>query len=203
MLQKVEAFRRRDLLAAETVPARDRAAHHHRVHRNAKDLPVLRNVLTQAALGRGLLDDLAIQQLRLRRCRPCLHDLLRAEEVPLRCALLRERLGPRGGQEAIQRARGDRYLRDAADRRPGEIRLEVVELEDRGFPDHLRGAGRIVDAGELDDDLVRALLADLGLGDAELVDPLPHDVDRASEIVGRKLVPLRRDRLQDDLEAAL
>ena len=29
-----------------------------------------------------------------------------------------------------------------------------------------------------------ALLADLGLGDAELVDAVPHDVDRAVEIVG-------------------
>jgi len=36
-----------------------------------------------------------------------------------------------------------------------------------------------MDARELDHDLVRALLADLGLGDAELVDPLAHDRDRA------------------------
>src|SRR5207253_9514913 len=50
---------------------------------------------------------------------------------------------------------------------------------------------------------VGALLADLRLGHAELVDPAPHDRDGAVEILGRELVALRRHRLEDDLEAAL
>jgi hypothetical protein len=58
-------------------------------------------------------------------------------------------------------------------------------------------------AGQLDHDLVRALLADLGLGDAELVDAVAHDVDRAVDVLGREHVALRRLRLEDDLEAAL
>ena len=41
-----------------------------------------------------------------------------------------------------------------------------------------RRGGRIVDAGQLDHDLVRPLLADLGLRDAELVDPIAHGFDR-------------------------
>ena len=49
----------------------------------------------------------------------------------------------------------------------------------------------------------RALLADLRLRDAELVDAPLHDRDRAVEVVRRELVALRRNRLQDHLEAAL
>jgi hypothetical protein len=90
-----------------------------------------------------------------------------------------------------------------ADRRAGEIRLEVVELEHGRLADQLRGRGRIVDAGELDDDLIRALLADLGLRDSELVDPLPHNVDRPGDVVRGQLVVLGRNRLQDDLETSL
>ena len=66
-----------------------------------------------------------------------------------------------------------------------------------------RRAAGIVDAGELDDDLVRPWRRDHRLGDAELVDAVPHDLDRAVEIVLRDLLPLRRLRLEDDLEAAL
>ena len=60
-----------------------------------------------------------------------------------------------------------------------------------------------MDAGELDHDLVRALLADLGLGDAEGVDALAHDRDRRVQVVRGELVALRRHRLEDDLEPAL
>ena len=62
---------------------------------------------------------------------------------------------------------------------------------------------RVVHAGELDDDLVAALLADLRRGDAELVDAVAHDRDRAVEVGRGQLVAVRRLRLQDDLEAAL
>ena len=60
-----------------------------------------------------------------------------------------------------------------------------------------------MDAGQLHGDLVAALAGDDGLGNAELVDAVPHDLDRAVEIVLRDLPPLRRLRLEDDLEAAL
>jgi len=60
-----------------------------------------------------------------------------------------------------------------------------------------------VHGGQLDHDLVLALLRDDGLGDAELVDAVAHDVDRPRHVVRRQDVPARRLRLQDDLEAAL
>ena len=50
---------------------------------------------------------------------------------------------------------------------PGiEVALQVVQLELRGLPDQVGRALLVVDAGQLDDDLVAALLADLRLGDA-------------------------------------
>jgi hypothetical protein len=91
----------------------------------------------------------------------------------------------------------------ARDRRAGDVGLEVVELEDRGLADQRRSRPWIVDTGELDHDLVRALLPDLGLGDAELVDSVPHDLDRPVDVLGGQLVALRRHGLEDDLEAAL
>ena len=97
--------------------------------------------------------------------------------------------------------RGDRSLR--ADGRPDEILLEIEELELGGLSDQLGRLLRIRDACELDDDLVRALLAELRLGDAELVDAVPHDVDGAIEIVRRERVSLRRMSLEHDLETAL
>ena len=106
--------------------------------------------------------------------------LLRAEDVePGRLALRRARLLAR--QQVEQPGRRHGYAL-GADRRAGQIGLEVEELELRGLPDQLRGLLGVVHAGELDHDLVGALLADLGLGHAELVDPVPHDLDRAVEI---------------------
>ena len=61
----------------------------------------------------------------------------------------------------------------------------------------------ILDAGKLDDDLVVALRPDLGLRDAELVDAVPHDLDRAVEVLVRELAVRRRNCLQRDLEPAL
>ena len=104
-------------------------------------------------------------------------------------------------QEVEQTISGDRPL--GADRGPDEVLLEVEELELRGLPDQLGGLLRIGDAGELDDDLVVALLADLGLGDAELVDAVPHDVHRAIEVLVGERVALGRNGFQHHLEPAL
>jgi len=63
-----------------------------------------------------------------------------------------------------------------------------------------------VDAGKLDDDLVPALLADLGLGHAEPVDAVPHDRDRAVEVRAGDFVVrlvLRRFRLEHHFQATL
>ena len=64
-------------------------------------------------------------------------------------------------------------------------------------------ASGILDAGKLDDDLVVALRADLGLRDAELVDAVPHDLDRALEVLFGQVAVRRGNRLQRDLEPAL
>jgi hypothetical protein len=60
-----------------------------------------------------------------------------------------------------------------------------------------------VDACELNRDLIGSLARDDRLGDAELVDALAHDLDRAVEILLCDLPTLRRLRLEDDLEPAL
>ncbi len=88
-------------------------------------------------------------------------------------------------------------------RRAGRVGLHVVELERGGLADQRRGLLDVVHAGELDDDLILALGADLGLGDAELVDAVPHDLDRPLEVGRRQRMPLGRLRPQHDLEAAL
>ena len=59
--------------------------------------------------------------------------------------------------------------------RPGRHQLE---LEERRLADQLLGALRVLDAGQLDDDLVRALRLHRRLGDAELVDPVADDLER-------------------------
>jgi hypothetical protein len=60
-----------------------------------------------------------------------------------------------------------------------------------------------MDGGKLDHDLVRALLADLRLRDAELVDAVPHDVDGPVDVFGREHVPSWRLCFEHDLEATL
>jgi len=59
--------------------------------------------------------------------------------------------------------------------RPGRHELE---LEERRLADQLLGALRILDAGQLDDDLVRALRLHRRFGDAELVDAVADDLER-------------------------
>ncbi len=128
--------------------------------------------------------------------------VVRGEEVPLRRRRpLVELVLPR--QERPQ-ARARNRVAARVDRRPlDEVRLQVVELELRRLADDLGGAGGVEDAGEVDRDLVGALPADLGLGDAELVDAVADDLDRAIEILIRNLTPLRRLGLEDELEPAL
>ena len=87
--------------------------------------------------------------------------------------------------------------------RPDEILLEIEELELGRLSDQLGRLLRIRDACQLDHDLVRALLSELRLGDAELVDAIPHDVDGAIEVFSGERVSLRRMSLEHDLETAL
>ena len=81
-----------------------------------------------------------------------------------------------------------------------QIALEVVELELCRLPDEIGGLREVVDAGELDDDLARLLLADLRSGHAQPVDAVPHDRDRAVEVRRGEGVALRGHGLQHDLE---
>ena len=61
----------------------------------------------------------------------------------------------------------------------------------------------VPDTRKVDDDMVRSLLPDLGLADAELVDAAAHDLDGAVEVFRGERLVRWRDRLQRDLEAAL
>ncbi len=105
-------------------------------------------------------------------------------------------------EKVVQRGELDRLALDR-DRRARKRGLQVEELELRRLADDLRGGFRIADPGQLDDDLVGALLADLGLGDAEPVDAAPHDLDGPVEVFLRQLAVRRRDRLQRDFEPTL
>ena len=75
----------------------------------------------------------------------------------------------------------------AADRllRADQVRLPVVEVELGGGPDLVDRPLRVGDVGQADRDLVGAEARDLGLGDAELVDPLADDLDRAVDVARR------------------
>ena len=64
-------------------------------------------------------------------------------------------------------------------------------------------AGRVLDAREVDHDLVVALLADLRLRDAEPIDAVAEDLDRAVEVGLLQRAVRRRHRLQRHLEPAL
>ena len=104
----------------------------------------------------------------------------------------------------------DRIERRARDREPvlgyrrrHEVLLEVVELELRRLADQLRRLVGIVEPGELDDDLVRRLRAQLGLARADLVDPVADDLDRAVEILLGHLLAGWGLRFENHLEAAL
>ena len=71
------------------------------------------------------------------------------------------------------------------------------------WPIRSRRALLVVDAGQLDDDLVAALLADLRLGDAGAVDSIVDDRDRVVEAGLVDRLALLRHGLLDHFEAAL
>ena len=106
------------------------------------------------------------------------------------------------GEQRVERGALDRLAANR-DRGPGQGLLEVEELELRGRSDDLGRRLRILHAGQLDHDLVVALRADLGLGDAELVDAAPHDLDRTFEVFLGELAVRRRHGLERHLEATL
>ena len=141
------------------------------------------------------------QRHRLGRDRARGELFLRVEEpVLLRRSLCRKRL-------LTCEQRVHRVLRDwgaaGVDRGRCKIRLEVEELELRRLADDLRRGSGILDAGQLNRDLIVALLANLGLGDAEPVDAVAHDRDRAVEVGLRQRPVLRQHGLQRHLEPAL
>ena len=85
-----------------------------------------------------------------------------------------------------------------------DVLLPVVEEELGHLADLLLGALRVLDVGQPDGDLVAARALDLRLRDAELVDALAHDVDRAVDrILGHLGLGGRRLGLVDELDAAL
>jgi hypothetical protein len=85
-----------------------------------------------------------------------------------------------------------------------DVRLPVVELQAGGVADLLARALRVLDVGQADGDLARAGALDLGLRDAERVDPLAHRLDRVVDRLRRDLRDLRRRlALVDELDAAL
>jgi len=85
-----------------------------------------------------------------------------------------------------------------------DVRFPVVEEQLGRRPDLLGRRLGVGDAGQVDLDLVLARLEELGLGDAERVDALLHQVDRPLHRVGIDR-GLRRGRLcvVDELDAAL
>ena len=129
-------------------------------------------------------------------------DLLRprVEEVVGRRRALLARLDER---QQVEEARVRNGVLLGVDRRAVERRRQVVELELGGLADHLRGLRRVVDRRQLDDDLVRPLLGDHRLGDAEPIDAVPDDADRVVHHRRRQLLALERLGLQHDLQAAL
>ena len=84
-----------------------------------------------------------------------------------------------------------------------EVSLQVVQLELRGLADQLRGVLLVFHAGQLDDDLVAALNADLRLGDTGAVDSILDDRAGVFHALLVNLRALLRLGLLDDLEAAL
>ena len=85
-----------------------------------------------------------------------------------------------------------------------DVRFPVVEEELGGRADLLGGALGVLDTGQVDLDLVAAGEEQLRLGDAEGVDALAHDVERALErLLGDLRLLRRRLALVDELHAAL
>ena len=84
-----------------------------------------------------------------------------------------------------------------------DVRFPVVEEQLGGGADLPGGVLGVLDAREVDLDLVLAGSEELGLGDAELVDALLHQVDRALHRVGVDRLLGGRLRPVDELNTAL
>ena len=175
----------------------DPAAEDGRVGRNAEDAPPLR----QRARFAGSLDRVRLEQLVLVADGPGAHLLLVVEEVPGRVrAVLDERL--LAGEESVERLLGNREAL-CADRRGLEVRLQVEELELGRLAEDLDHLLRVLQPREVDHDLVVALCADLGLRDAQSIDAVAQDLDRAVEVGLLQRPVRRRYRLERHLEPAL
>ena len=84
-----------------------------------------------------------------------------------------------------------------------DVLLPVVEEELGGRADLVGGALGVVDARQVDLDLIVAGTGELGLGDAERVDAIAHDVQRALQRLGRDLRLLGRLALVDEPDTTL
>ena len=178
-----------------------RHEHHLGALRHLAPLAVVAHVLRVQKLPLGRerpRDELVVRRLRARLLRARL--LLGGEEVEL-LGVLRLPLRLHRQQRVVERGQRGRVSLEIG-RRRDQVALEVEELEPRGLPDHFLGAIR-VDAGELDHHLVVALLPDLRLGHAELVDAPAHDRLGRVHALGGDLLASRRDRFEDDLGASL
>ena len=174
-------------------PGRRLTAHHGHLRRYGQHREALRNLSSEPR---------RVEELRARVLRAGDESLrLRVEEIEGGGrALLRVDLHL--AQQVVEAGKGD-HAPGAVVGGPRDVGLEVVELQLGRLADDLRRLARVVDAGELDHDLVLALLPDLGLGDAELVDAAAHDRDRALHARRIAGLALRRHRLEHDLQSTL
>ena len=172
-----------------------------------------RRDLDDLAVGRQLAAELRPQVLLARRRlteRLERSGVEEVEEAVVGAALL---LALPGTERILLRRRLDRVDRGGCSPAPparldvrvrrDHVVLEVVEVELRRGPDLLDRAVGVLDVWEPDLDLVGADPGDLGLGDAERVDALADDLDRAVDVLGCDLRDLRgRLALVDELGAA-
>src|ERR671910_672513 len=187
--------RGRRLVDPRAVALADAAAEDDRLLRDSPDLEALRDRLPGARpvrLTDPLLGVLGTGNDFLR---------LRIDEV-----VLGDLAGLRPGLELLQElelVRGRDREAVLVARRVERVFVDVEEPELGGLADQLGGLVGVSDAWELDRDLVLALLPDLRLCDTERVDAVPDDLDREVEVLLGDLLALGRNRLQDELDAAL
>ena len=104
---------------------------------------------------------------------------------------------------SVRAPRRRRFRRCGVARRADHVGLPVVEDQLRRLADLLFGAVRIRNVGERDGDFFRSRELDFGLRDAQLVDALAHDFDRAVERFAVDFRLRRRLALVGELHAAL